>query len=472
MITDHYLETYNDILSNLNKLGVPGNGLSWNRINEYAKDYLKYTPLDIELDSLFIKLTNDQEKAWNKILNWLKSSDNYFVLRGYAGSGKSFLLKKLKELDITVYYTAPTNKATKVLSRFTQRECHTIYSLLGIRMSQDDDKLVLTYSDDPPYIPKNSVIVIDESSMISEGLLSFIKKTVKRTKCKVLFVGDPAQLPPVGETRTKAWSVTNLKENHAFLKKVVRYDNQLLSLATEIRENIKTKNYYSPIKDDNQKDEGVFLLPKSKFMNLLEMYNKPEDFIDRKVIAWKNVTVNHYNNSIRENLGFNWPFEKNDILLIAEPVEQNGQIVSTIDDEYIVQSVDKSSIKVYKNKEEQPYIKVWSLIVQDDSGTQLTLSIPIDKGQLHEVLTYRANLAKNAENSNDRRSLWREFWAIKRTFHSVRYGYALTAHRAQGSTYTSCFIDQRDIMSNTNKKEALRCLYVAATRPTTSLFTF
>ena len=66
--------------------------------------------------------------------------------------------------------------------------------------------------------------------------------------------------------------------------------------------------------------------------------------------------------------------------------------------------------------------------------------------------------------------LWKNFWELKELFHDVKYAYAITAHRAQGSTYHTVFVDYVDILYNRNRKEAFQCLYVACSRPTTRLY--
>ena len=462
-----------DIIKKLDMIGVPGNGLSWERIESYASNYKQYCLTEALIKDISIekfKLSNHQQQAWDRIKDWVNTTDSYFVLRGYAGSGKSYLLSLLSKEVKTIDFTAPTNKATKVLSKFVKTNASTIYSLLGIRMKQVDDHLELTFSDTPPYFPKNSIIVVDECSMVNKQLLEFIHKTVERTKCKVLFVGDPAQLPPVGEPKTLAWNMAE-KPNKFFMKQVIRYDNQLLSLATRIRDNLSNKEYYSPIEDDNDDGEGVFLKRnRREWIDLLKECRHPADFMETKVIAWRNKTVNAYNQLIRDNFGFENKYEVGDIVLIAEPVEKYGQIIATIDDEYVITDVYSSSVIVEVDNKEI-VINTYRLTLIDEDEQTLTLDIPMNESTLQGVLSYKADLARNAKNSQ-RREFWKDFWDTKNKFHSVRYGYAITAHRAQGSTYETVFVDQKDIMINQNKREALRCLYVACTRPTTALITY
>jgi len=106
------------------------------------------------------------------------------------------------------------------------------------------------------------------------------------------------------------------------------------------------------------------------------------------------------------------------------------------------------------------------------SGDQdLQLKIPKRTSDLQEILSAKAALARTADR-RWRREKWRDFWNTKRKFNAVRYGYALTAHRAQGSSYNTVFVDQQDILANPVKREAFRCLYVAVSRPTYAIHTF
>ena len=64
---------------------------------------------------------------------------------------------------------------------------------------------------------------------------------------------------------------------------------------------------------------------------------------------------------------------------------------------------------------------------------------------------------------------WKAFWALKELFHDIKYAYAITAHRSQGSTYENVYVDYQDILLNRERREAFQCLYVATSRPTTKL---
>ena len=461
----------NEIIKQLDERSVPGEGLTWDRVLTFAKLYNKESVIEIDVTKLnevsTDTLSDDQLKAWEKIQVWVKTDDPYFVLRGYAGSGKTYLLRLLKQLKIDNLFTAPTNKAAKVLSKSTNGKAVTTFSALGIKMSQEEDGLVLKFSDTPPYIPKKSILIVDECSMVGEQLCDFIDTTQQRTKCKILYVGDPAQLPPVGEARSKSWRATRDVDCRAFLKQIMRYDNELLNLATKIRECIQEKTYNVRIRDANDGKEGVFL--HRSIAPIILKHKNPVDWQNRKVIAWRNKTVTEYNKLIRENFGFTDDYNAGDIILMAEPVELNGNIIASVDEEFTVKDIHEDHRKVYHESNEYE-IPVWRLAVSGDRD--LTLYVAKTYSDVERLLSAKAHKAKTSSTKSERRDNWRDFWETKGLFHKIRYGYALTAHRAQGSTYEEVFVDQRDILANENKREALRCLYVAATRATTNIHSF
>jgi hypothetical protein len=449
------------------------------KVNMYCANYqlfggnpLIYTDteniVEVKVGNKIVKLSIDQKEAIDKIFKWLlKPDEPYFVLKGYAGTGKTFLLQLLKDIKDNIYFSAPTNKATKVLIELLgpTAKIKTTYSTLGLRMEQVEDELRLTQSETPPYFPKNSVLVIDEASMCGKVLCSVIDDIRLSSGIKILYVGDPAQLPPVGEDKTRAWKVTEDPNNIAVLKKIVRHDNQLLTLASAIRNRLLNKDWSSPLKNDHT-TSGVWMYSSKRDFEakLLNSINTVDDLVHSKVIAWRNKTVEYYNNIIRQHLGFKDRFCINEIILIAEPIEQDKQIIAYVDDEYRVERVEDSMVIV-----DNISVPVTCLTVKGDKT--LFLNIPKDVSLIDSILNKKALKAKWLKGT-ERKDAWSDFWRTKSKFNKVRYGYALTAHRAQGSTYKEVYVDQQDILANSNKREAMKCLYVSCTRPTTNLYSY
>lgn len=406
-------------------------------------------------------LTEGQKAAWANINRWLKTSDSFFLLRGYAGTGKSYLMQMLLTLDQNFVFSAPTNKATAVLSEFLNAPAKTTYSVLGMRMDTDEDKLKLTVADELPDLGRNPILVIDEAGMIPKFMADLLASACAKRGWRVLFVGDPAQLNPVGEDRSVVWSMAR-PENRSLLSEVVRFDNELLQLSMRIRKRIRTENYAQGIiRDDNSDGEGVFVTTRASMLRKLKSL-KLDDWKDNKVMCWRNRTVDSYNDVIRKSLGFNNTFEVGENILMAAPLFAEGGILAYTDEELQVTNIadrvfnyDEGSVDAY---------------VLSTADRDFNLYVPKSFDRLNSILAKRADIASRA--TRNRKAAWKSFWDLKNTFQSVKYGYALTVHRMQGSTVKHAYVDQQDILVNQNKLEAFRCLYVAATRPQLSLTTY
>ena len=145
-------------------------------------------------------------------------------------------------------FTAPTNKATKVLeSTFNELvpdhedgegyypQCCTTFSLLGLKLMPNGGVKEIATPDKVTDLSKFTAIIVDEASMVGKALLSHLKTAVDEQSgtIKIIFLGDEGQLPPVKEEKSPVWPLC--KDNTFSLMRVMRHDNQILSLATRIR---------------------------------------------------------------------------------------------------------------------------------------------------------------------------------------------------------------------------------------------
>jgi AAA domain len=453
-------------------------------VNFYGVNYLQYGPL-VTIASLFpdynlpkkttpavpteSKLSDDQEIAWTKLQAWLKTDASCFVLKGFAGTGKTWLLRLLKTVCRDIVYTAPTNKAAKVLGSSVGTLAKTTYSALGLRMEQQEDAMVLTESSRAPYYAPGTILVVDETSMVGQLLTAAILRTITDMGIRVIFVGDPAQLPPVGETRSPAWSVNRAPECNAMLRKVMRNDSQLLTLATNIRACIKTRDWTSPLRSDHDDVQGVWKWKtRTKFIDkVLERITCPQDAVQTKIIAWRNKTVDEYNGIVRKHLGFNERYCIGDQMLLVQPLKDGDTIIAHTDDDFSITDVAELTVSLHDVE-----IPVYEIAArQTDGDWSKNLYVPRRRAVLDDLLNRLARRARASKGAG-RKLAWQEFWSVHEQFHDVRYGYAFTSHRAQGSTVTNVWVDQQDTLSNRNSREAFQCFYVQSTRPTTQLHSF
>ena len=456
-------------------------------------------------------LSDGQKEALDKLIDWVLSKDperRFFVLKGFAGAGKTFVLRRfmlyldLLHPDIPTLFTAPTNKATKVLRSMVDKKAITIYSALKLSMTEDEDEQVLTAQDEDAIdIPRNSFLGVDEGSMCNAYITSRIKQVAVSLNLKVLAVGDPAQLRPVGEYSSPIWDLTDRKDDRAFLKEIMRFDNELLNLSKRIRSELASvidgnlaKGLYDILYDDNDDvDSGVFKVQTraefDKEIFDVALREGVAGFKECKVAAWRNKTVDAYNRMIRDGLGFDKEYQVGELVLLAAPltVEVNGRrtIVANVDDELEVSFVDIKTSDPYEDGNitfpglsSVPYFDIATV-----QGHRIKVT-PSEDYSLDDNLQALASAAKREtsawkaekdwstkkELNIRRKQRWKEYWAMRKAFTPLRYGYALTTHRLQGSTLTKIFTDAQDIWANPDKEERLQSLYVSCTRPGVALY--
>jgi exodeoxyribonuclease-5 len=205
--------------------------------------------------------------------------------------------------------------------------------------------------------------------------------------------------------------------------------------------------------------DAVQRVTKVGFENALTEY-LPEIFAGQsKVIAWRNVTVDAYNISIRKRI---FPTDWQTLWLPTDKVVATAPLQDLEENTFM--RTDEEAEILQTAIGHHPLhrdIEIWNILAKLDNGTKVTLRVPTETGafNLNNKLEDLSLRAKKGE-----RRLWRDFWRMKDSFHAIRHSYALTTHRSQGSSYTRVFIDLDDIMRNKEKSEAFRSLYVAVTR--------
>lgn len=417
-------------------------------------------------------LNYEQAVAIEAMERFLDSEESFFVLRGPAGTGKTYCIRELiPRVRGRLVFTAPTNKATKELrasvsSENYKPECRTIYSLLGLRLEASGEVKELTNPDDPIDLSKFVAVIVDEGSMINANLFRFIEQTAEAQGVKFIFMGDSAQLPPVGEKTAPIWALENIHS----LTTVMRHDNQILKLATALRHLQSHPAPQLKFTADNDGSEGVWLFKSTIGFEaaIFEAaaagdFSKPNA---SKAIAWRNVTVDALNTLIRgaifDNASEHFWLPTDRIILTspAKDLEDENRPIGTTDDEGSVERVEVTYHPVYGA------YKCWKLSCSmDDNRTVTFWTLHADS-----QTAFKAEVERRAAEARLDRRKWKFFWDFQESFHQVRHAYALTAHRAQGSTYDSVYVDWQDIFRNKNRLEALKCLYVSCTRPKRRLF--
>lgn len=414
------------------------------------------------------EFTETQLAAIEELLSFISSpylTDWYFCFRGYAGTGKTSCMREVARRvgasNARFAYTAPTNKAAKVLREIVG-SASTIYSLLGLRVDKNGETKQIAHGK-PVDLSDLDVIVVDEASMVNEHLFNLLSDIADKFNLKVVFMGDPAQLPPVKESESLALQ----GDTGIQLTKVMRHDNQILALVSEIRGVIFSPAPSINIKSNHANGEGVWKLSKPDFKKEIFAAAARGEFADgktTKVISWRNLKVDEYNQIARAAIfgaaaqpGF---FLVGDRVVAAGPCERSDELLLHTDDEAIVEGV----IECKHPLEPKYHALELKCRREDNQIIRLLVLHPASKQQHDNDCQLLAHEAQ--ANSK----LWRRFWDLKDLFHDVRFAYALTAHRSQGSTYQNVLVDYQDVLYNRNRREAFQCLYVATSRASKRLY--
>lgn len=322
-----------------------------------------------------IALSSLQQQALQKILHWyFKTNDQFFVLAGYAGSGKSTLSKEIARNVGNCAFAAYTGKAAHVLRTKGAENACTIHGLLYKHTGNDESGNPMFALKD---VTSSGLVIIDEYSMLGKEMIDDILAKCK----KVLFIGDPAQLPPIKEK-------SQVLKPDMFLDEIHRQaaDNPIIKWAHEIRNgNVPTK----PMADGN------FIVMRKE--------DADDAFLDtvEQTIVGKNITKHNVNNAMREFYGF-----------------KQRSIYPVRGDKMIC----------LKNNHKEDLYNGYMFALKDDA---------IQKGENYKINVKGKDyaawggdiLGKDPKEYNYRSNLER-----------FEYAYAITCHKAQGSEFESVAI--------------------------------
>jgi exodeoxyribonuclease-5 len=408
--------------------------------------------------------TEDQQEAYDRVYDRLARGERFTGLRGYAGTGKTYLVSRLVEQlldeDCAVTVCAPTHKAVQVLSEElgdAPVQMQTLHSFLGLRLNPTEEgEYELVAEEERDFT--EGVVIVDEASMIGREEWSHIEDAPFWVQW--LFVGDPAQLPPVNEEPSPALDVPG-----PTLETIHRQaaDNPILELATKIRTGADGR-FGSKFEDG----KGVAVTRnREEFLDsVLRTFDTEafaEDATHARMLAYRNKTVRRYNREIRaERYGADADrFVEGEWLVGTETWFHDGVQRLTNSEEV---RVKKATVDTFEADDQSEWT-VWELKVRTP-GRGLTRTVHV----LHEdeFERYEERLERRRERAQDDPSKWDRFFELREQFARVDYAYATTVHRAQGSTYDTVFVDHRDVrVCRGDERDAL--LYVAVTRPSRRL---
>lgn len=423
-----------------------------------------------------MSLTSDQKKAMGMLQQFIECGPSqYFSLMGIAGTGKSFMLGEVlawvRAKRVRCVVTATTNKAVQHIDKTTPSyaETMTIHRFLGLKVAKQKGVEICKRRDryDPTEYMDVKVVFVDEASMADKTLCEYIKKDVESWGRKYVAIGDPCQLPPV-DSSGEAPPLFKLAHPpySVLLTQVVRQaeGNPIIRAAGAIRNAIEKgvePRLQSGVGNDG---EGVHLLNKAEWEAKLRecIHALPvEDYPDvLRTLAWRNETVNRYNDLIREELGkvHNPPFEVGETVVMGEAFSDGDAVLINTGVEARVSYIRKFENPIH------PTLICWAVKLDG-----VDVPKPIVYLDRRSRTTFEGKLKKLKDDAISSGS-WGPYYAFQETFADLRPVYSMTTHKAQGSTFENVFVDLIDIYRNRRKGEADRCLYTAITRASKTVY--
>ena len=429
-----------------------------------------------------------QIDALNEMDRFMKSNETSMTLSGYAGTGKTSLMEMIAQKGRKQYrpvvFCATTNKAAAVLNERVSKagfKAATLNKVFGISVEVDSKSntynarnLVNVLKDAD--ITPGTTVIIDEASMINEENYGILNNIAKQNDLKIIYVGDSAQLAPVGEDKISK-VFRNGEGKVITLTQVERTDdNAILKEATELRNG----NPLSGVSSFNDKGEGVaYISPnhQDEINNIVAHYVKGLKHNSNyfRILAFTNKAVSAYNNQVRELLGYTSPIPQ-----VGEPMtgynnwgyEWKTKSYRFINSEsYKVSKVDKShKITTNLNDGTAVTMEVIPLTLEDSLGN-------IDTFNFIDIKSNPSNLQAAIQLANEKKMLWAEakhavgrdakakiyqrinfidnFLFVNDNIEdsnhnllqakTIDFGYAMTVHKSQGSTFTNVLMDDVDI---------------------------
>ena len=443
--------------------------------------------------------TNNQKKIIEKLSEWLAEGDSssIFLLNGYAGTGKTTIIASfvaaLRDLGIKPILLAPTGRAAKVLARYSNYEAHTIHKRIYRERTITDyeSRFSLDYNRE-----KGAVFIVDEASMLSSGssenaafgsgnLLNDLVEYVRSGKdCRLMLVGDDAQLPPVGSDLSPALDPVELSHYgdvcYATMDEVVRqsHDSGILFNATMLRCMLENRIHEIPHFDmsypDFRRVEGGELL--EELQECYDRYGRDETI----VITRSNKRANRYNEGIRRHtLSAEEEIEGGDMLMIVK----NNYFYAERDKESpmsFIANGDVARLRRIRRYEEFYGFRFAEATLQfpDYNDYEMQVKVLLDtissespsltREQSHQLFM---EVEKDYE---DIKSKAKRYRAIRENEHfnamQIKFAYAVTCHKSQGGQWRAVFFDRCLFGDETMSRDMLRWLYTAITRATDRVY--
>jgi len=444
--------------------------------------------------------TNEQSVAMDALVDFLLSpvNDTVFILRGYAGTGKTSLVaavvKTMMKLGQKAILLAPTGRAAKVFSVYSGHPAFTIHKKIYRQQSFSNELSNFSVNDN---LHQHTLFIVDEASMISnEGLSGsafgtgrllddLVQYVYSGQGCRLLLMGDTAQLPPVGEEESPALTADvlrgyGLSVREMDLTQVVRQlnDSGILWNATALRHLIA--------------DGGADMLPKIRVKGFPDIRLLPGDELIEEisncygkvgmdetiVVCRSNKRANIYNKGIRNAILYREEeLSAGDLLMVAKNnyfwTEKSPEIEFIANGDMAVVRRVRRSREIYGFR----FADV-QLTFPDYQDFELEATVLLDTLHTDAPALPRADndrlfytiLEDYADISTKRERMKKMKADPHYNALQIKYGYAVTCHKAQGGQWKKVFLDQGYISPEMLTPDYFRWLYTAFTRATETLY--
>lgn len=452
------------------------------------------------LEKHFIKTpTLQQHEAFVLLDRFLKADDGdeCFVLKGYAGTGKttliSALVKALPRMSLKSVLLAPTGRAAKVISNYSGKKAFTIHKKIYRKKVAASPDMSFVLGEN---LAENTLFIVDEASMISdqasefsrhsllEGLISYV---YNGKNCKLMLVGDTAQLPPVGSADSPALNLSVLKDHFALevfsyeLTDVVRQEKAsgILYNATALRELIRSdKSVFPKIAVKGYPD--IYRMNGERLVEGLNYAYDKFGMDNTLVVCRSNKNANAYNQNIR-----------NRILYREEELTGGDYIMIVRNNYYWLQASENSGdfiangdigrIRKVRNVHEQygfRFAEIVLELVDYPDEEPLTCKVLLDTlytdtpslSSADSKRLYEAVMEDYQHIQNKRMRLQELKKDPYYNALQIKFAFAVTCHKAQGGQWDAVFIDQGYLTEEMLNTEFLRWLYTGITRASKELF--
>ncbi|WP_044398386.1 ATP-dependent RecD-like DNA helicase [Lacinutrix sp. Hel_I_90] len=428
-----------------------------------------------------------------------KRANTIFLLKGYAGTGKTTiigtLVNNLWQAKMSAVLMAPTGRAAKVMANYSKKEAFTIHKKIYFPKKEQGGgvKFVLQ-----PNKHKNTIFIVDEASMIPDApgdskmfangslLDDLMQYVYQGHQCKLILIGDTAQLPPVKLEISPALdeNVLSLTYNKEVAKmeldEVMRQqqDSGILENATLLREAI-SGGFYESFKFNLANFKDIVRLIDGN--DVLDAINDAYSTLGNEemaLIVRSNKRANLYNEQIRSRILFNEnELSSGDYLMVVKnnyfwlkPTTEagfiaNGDIVEVLEIFSIKELYGFRFAEVKLRMVDYPKMTPFETVLMLDTISAETPSLPYeDSNRLYQEVQ---------KDYEDEKSNYKKFLATKNNKYfnalQVKFSYAITCHKSQGGQWNTVFVEQPYLPDGITK-EYLRWLYTAVTRAKEKLY--